>query len=113
MRFKKILHILRDFRNFGGPRGLLSRCKTYRRQTVTAEVASSSLVVRAILSQGLIGRDTESSYPQSNPQSLLYTPGFESHGFEKLLLSRNHLVEVFVRVQIESRLAPRMSQDSR
>jgi hypothetical protein len=64
-------------------------------------------------SQGLIGRDTENSYPQSHPQPLLYTPGFESHGLEKLLPSRNHLVEVFVRVQIESRLNPRMSQDSR
>jgi hypothetical protein len=31
--------------------------------TVTAEVASSSLVVPAILSKGVIGRDTENSNP--------------------------------------------------
>jgi len=38
------------------------------RCTVTAEVASSSLVVPAILSKGVIGRDTENSNPQLNPQ---------------------------------------------
>src|SRR6266849_5992258 len=38
---------------FGSPRGLVSCCKTYPGKTVTAEVASSSLVVPAILSKGL------------------------------------------------------------
>ncbi len=37
---------------------------------VTAEVASSSLVVPAILSKGVIGRDTENSYPRLNPTSV-------------------------------------------
>ena len=45
---------------------------TSGRWTVTAEVASSSLVVPAILSKGVIGRDTENSNPQPNPQSLIY-----------------------------------------
>ena len=35
--------------NFGSPRGLVSCCKSYSRSAVTAEVASSSLVVPAIL----------------------------------------------------------------
>src|SRR5713226_9176141 len=38
---------------FGSPRGLVSCCKTYPSKTVTAEVASSSLVVPAILLNGL------------------------------------------------------------
>jgi len=33
---------------FGSPRGFVCRCKTYSRSAVTAEVASSSLVVPAI-----------------------------------------------------------------
>ena len=39
--------------NFGSPRGLVSCCKTYSRSAVTAEVASSSLVVPAIPLNGL------------------------------------------------------------
>ena len=42
------------------------------RPPVTAEVASSSLVVPAILSKGVIGRDTENSNPQLNPQLLVH-----------------------------------------
>ena len=38
---------------FGSPRGLVSCCKTYSRSAVTAEVASSSLVVPAISNQAL------------------------------------------------------------
>ncbi len=49
----------------------------------------------------------------NHPRPLLNAPRFESHGIEKLLLNRNHLGEVFVRVQVESRLNPRMPQDSR
>jgi hypothetical protein len=74
--------------------------------TVTAEVAGSSPVVPAILSKGVVGRDTENSYPQSHPQLLLNFPRFESHGIKKLFLSRDHLVEVFVHVQVERRLNP-------
>src|SRR5215469_941562 len=39
---------------FGSPRGLLSSCKTLQRCPVTAEVASSSLVVPAILFKELV-----------------------------------------------------------
>src|SRR5258708_8486872 len=38
---------------FGSPRGLVSCCKTYPSKTVTAEVASSSLVVPAIHSKAV------------------------------------------------------------
>jgi hypothetical protein len=38
------------------------------RGPVTAEVASSSLVVPASFFQGIIGRDTRKSNPQFNPQ---------------------------------------------
>jgi hypothetical protein len=52
---------------FGSPRESVSRCKTYSRSAVTAEAAGSSPVVPAILSKGVIGRDTENSNPQSSP----------------------------------------------
>jgi hypothetical protein len=45
---------------------------TYILRTVTAEVASSSLVVPAILSKGVTGRDTGNSNPQLNPQLLIH-----------------------------------------
>ena len=40
---------------FGSPRSLVSCCKTYNRAAVTAEVASSSLVVPAISSAKILG----------------------------------------------------------
>jgi hypothetical protein len=49
------------------------------------------LAVLAILSKGVIGRDSDNSNPQSHPQLLLDAPGFESHGVEPLFPSRNHL----------------------
>ena len=54
----------------------------------------------------------ENFYSQSHPQLLLNAPRFESHGIEKLFLSRNHLVEVFICIQIECRLNPQMPQNS-
>jgi hypothetical protein len=83
---------------------------TYNPLTVTAEVASSSLVVPAILSKRVTRRDTGNSYPQSHPQSVLDAPRF---GVEKLLLSRNRLVEVFARVQVSRPLHSRTPGDSR
>src|SRR5260370_35768785 len=44
---------------------------TSGRCTVTAEVASSSLVVPAILSKIVTGSDTGNSNPQLNPQLLI------------------------------------------
>src|SRR5262252_8886128 len=79
---------------------------------VTAEAAGSSPVVPAILSKGVIGRDTENSYPQSHPQLLLNASRFESHGVEEFFLSSDHLVEVFVRVKVERGLDTRMIQDT-
>jgi len=45
----------------------------------------------------------KTSYARSHPQRLLDAPGLESHGIEKLFLSRNHLVAVFVRVPVKCR----------
>jgi hypothetical protein len=45
----QILMSCATWRYFGSPRGLVSCCKTNPRYAVTAEVASSSLVVPAIL----------------------------------------------------------------
>ena len=68
--------------------------------------------VTYVSGRSVIGRDTENSYPQSYPQNLLNAPRFESHGIEKLFLSRNHLVEVFVCVEVERALNPRMTHDA-
>jgi len=69
---------------------------------VTAEAAGSSPVVPAILSKGVIGRDTENCYPQPHPQFLLNSR-FESRGIKKFFLCRDHLVE--------AHLAPCGTQD--
>ena len=50
---------------------------------------------------------TENSYPQSQPHLLLNAPRLESHGIEKLFLRGDRLVEVFLRVQVESGLKAR------
>jgi hypothetical protein len=52
------------------PARLVSCSRTYSRNAVTAEVASSSLVVPAISFQGVTGRDTENSNPRLNPTSV-------------------------------------------
>jgi len=52
-----------------------------------------------------------SAYPQFHPQASLDAPSFESHSVKELLLSRDHLVEVLVRIQVERGLNPRMPQD--
>ena len=62
--------------------------------------------------QRVIGRDTENSYPQSHPQLLLNAPRFESHGVKKLFLCCDHLVEVFVCVEVERGLDARVTQDA-
>jgi hypothetical protein len=46
---------------------LILRVPVVEGRTVTAEVASSSLVVPAISFQRVTGRDTENSNPQLNP----------------------------------------------
>ena len=51
-------------------------------------------------------------YPQFHPHPSLDTPVFESHGVKEFFLSRDHLGEVFVRVQIKRGLNPRMTQDA-
>src|SRR5713226_5222027 len=53
---------------FGSPRGLVSCCKTYPCKTVTAEVASSSLVVPAIFSR------QKGSYPPGIAHPYAFTP---------------------------------------
>jgi len=68
---------------------------------LSRQAAGSSPVVPAILSKGVIGRDTKNSYPQSHPQLLLKASRFESRSIKKLFLRRDHLVELFVRVQVE------------
>jgi len=52
--------------------------------------------------------------PTHNPTHIpsLDAPGFESNGVKELFLSRSHLIEAFVRVQVECRLNPGMPQDS-
>jgi hypothetical protein len=60
--------------------------------------------------QGVIGRDTKNSYPQFHPQLLLHAPQFESYGVQKCFLSRDHLVGVFVCIEVERGLNPRVTQ---
>jgi hypothetical protein len=79
--------------------------------TVTAEVASSSLVVPAILSKGVIGRDTENSNPQLNPQLLIHR-GTHPHRVQEFALRGPCFVAVLLRVQIERGLNLAMTQDS-
>ena len=50
---------------------------------------------------------TPTHNPTHSPPSL-DAPRFESHGVNEFFLSRDHLVEVFVRVQVERGLNPRM-----
>ena len=66
---------------------LILRRPEVERPTVTAEVASSSLVVPAILSKELPDVTPENSFPQSNPQLSLYAPSrFESRDIEEHLM---------------------------
>src|SRR5712692_2510304 len=95
---------------FGSPRGLVSCCKTYPSKTVTAEVASSSLVVPAISFQRVTGRDTGNSNPRSNPH--LLHRDIHPHGRQEFTLRRPCLVAVFLRVQIEGRLNLAVTQES-
>jgi hypothetical protein len=78
---------------------------------VTAEVASSSLVVPAILSKGVIGRDTENSNPQLNPQHLIHR-GAHPHSVQEFALRGPCFIAVFLRVQIERCLNLCVTQDS-
>jgi len=78
---------------------------------VRAEVASSSLVVPAILSKGVIGCDTENSNPQLNPQILVHR-GAHPHGGQEFTLRRPCFVAVFLRVQIERSLNLCVTQES-
>ncbi|HEX4921537.1 MAG TPA: hypothetical protein VFV92_12455, partial [Candidatus Bathyarchaeia archaeon] len=39
-------------------------------------------------------------------------PRFESNGIEKFFLSRDNFAEVVVRLKVEGRLNPRMTQDA-
>ena len=78
---------------------------------VTAEVASSIVVVPAILSKGVIGPDTENSNPQSNPQLLIHRR-VHSNGCQEFALRGPCFIAVFLRVQIERRLNLRVTQDS-
>jgi hypothetical protein len=65
------------------------------RPPVTAEVASSSLVVPAILSKGVIGRDTENSNPQLNPQLLIHR-GTYPHRVQEFALRGPCFIAVFL-----------------
>ncbi|MGA2099375.1 MAG: hypothetical protein ABSH39_24110, partial [Candidatus Acidiferrum sp.] len=78
---------------------------------VTAEVASSSLVVPAILSKGVIGRDTENSNPQLNPRLLIHCCA-HPYSVEEFALCGPCFVAVFLRIQIECGLNLAMTQDS-
>jgi hypothetical protein len=62
-----VVDLFSDLRGFGSPRSLVS-CKTYNRAAVTAEVASSSLVVPAILFSKLVGLPRCTSVEQSFQQ---------------------------------------------
>jgi len=73
---------------------------TYNPLTVTAEVASSSLVVPAILSKRVTGRDTGNSNPQLNPQLLIHCCA-HPYSVEEFALCGPCFVAVFLRVQIE------------
>jgi len=53
-----------------------------------------------------------SAYPQFHPQPSLDAPRFKSYGVQELLLSRDHLIEVFVSVKVKGGLNPRVTQDS-
>ena len=78
---------------------------------VTAEVASSSLVVPAILSKGVTGRDTGNSNPRLNPQLLIHRSA-HPHSVQEFALCCSCFVAVFLRAQIESGLNLAVTQDS-
>ncbi len=84
---------------------------TSGRCTVTAEVASSSLVVPAILSKRVTGSDTGNSNPQLNPQLLIHCWA-HPYSVEEFALCGPCFVAVFLRVQIERGLNLAMTQDS-
>jgi hypothetical protein len=63
---------------------------------VTAEAAGSSPVVPAILSKGVIGRDTENSSPQVNPQLLVHRSAHPH--VQEFALRGSRFVAVFLRV---------------
>src|SRR5229473_2232378 len=73
---------------FGSPRGLVSCCKTYPSKTVTAEVASSSLVVPAILFNSLDGMANSplgASRGQLAPSCLKHPANSKPHPYLLLL----------------------------
>ena len=79
---------------------------------VTAEAAGSSPVVPAIHSKAVNEWCFHSSLPTISPTPSLDGLPLESHRVKELVLSGDHLVEVFVRVQIERGLNTRMTQDA-
>lgn len=55
----------------------------------------------AIHSKAVSNSPSTSPHPQFHPHVLLEASRFESHNIKIFLLSRDHLIEVFVRVQVE------------
>src|SRR6266446_3712009 len=90
---------------------LILRVPATARVPVTAEVASSSLVVPAILSKRVTGRDTGNSNPQLNPQLLIHCCA-HPYSVEEFALCGPCFVAVFLRIQIERRLNLAVTQDS-
>jgi hypothetical protein len=68
---------------------------------VTAEVASSSLVVPAISFQRVTGRDTGNSDPQLKPLLFLVHHSAHPHSAQEFDLRGTCFVAVFLRVRIE------------
>ncbi len=84
----------------------------YQTLSVTAEAAGSSPVVPAIHSKAVSEWCFHSSLPTISPTPSWDGLPVESHCVKELVLSGDHLVEVFVRVQIERGLNTRMTQDA-
>jgi hypothetical protein len=59
-----------------------------------------------------VNGDSTSAYPRFHPQPSLDAYRLKSRSFKVLLLSRDHLVEVFVGVEVERGLDARMTQDA-
>ena len=86
----------------------LLHAATLSRQRPRVRVPSSP----PFIPKQLVNGASTSAYPQFHPQSSLDTPGFESHGVQEFLLSRDHLVEVLIRVKVKRGLNPSVTQNA-